>query len=74
MHGYADRALRYARAVVAGEIVACKWTRLACERQLKDLERSEADAAWPWRFDVDAAERPFEIGRASCRERVSKQV
>jgi phage terminase large subunit-like protein len=56
--GYVDRAQRYARAVVAGEIQACKWTRLACERQLRDLERSESDPAWPWRFDLEAAERP----------------
>jgi phage terminase large subunit-like protein len=56
--GYAARALRYAQAVVAGEIIACKWTRLACERQINDLARSEADPAWPWRFDVEAAERP----------------
>jgi phage terminase large subunit-like protein len=58
MHGYADRALRYAQAVVAGEILACKWTRLACERQLRDLARAESDPDWPWRFDVTAAERP----------------
>lgn len=58
MEGYVDRALRYARAVVAGEILACKWTRLACERQLRDLERAESDPDWPWRFDVVAAERP----------------
>lgn len=58
MYGYVDRATQYARAVVAGEIGACKWTRLACERQLRDLERSEQDPNWPWRFDVGAAERP----------------
>lgn len=57
-HGYVERAQRYARAVVAGEIPACKWTRLACERQLKDLARSESDPAWPWVFDLELAERP----------------
>ena len=57
-HGYVERALRYAHAVVEGEIPACKWTRLACERQIKDLARSEADAGWPWRFDLELAERP----------------
>ncbi len=57
-HGYVERALRYARGVVAGDLPACQWTRLACERQLKDLERSESDAGWPWRFDVELAERP----------------
>lgn len=32
-------ALQYAREVVDGDIVACKWVRLACKRQLDDLER-----------------------------------
>jgi phage terminase large subunit-like protein len=58
MHGYVDRALRYARSVVAGEIEACKWARLACERQLRDLDRAERDPAWPYVFDRDRAERP----------------
>lgn len=56
-HGYVERALRYARGVVAGEMPACQWTRLACERQLRDLDRAPGDD-WPWRFDVDLAERP----------------
>lgn len=57
MSRYVDAALEYARAVVAGEIKACKWTRLACQRQLDDLEREAADD-WPWVFDHDRAERP----------------
>lgn len=57
-HGYVERALRYARAVVSGEIVAGLLVRLACERQLKDLECSEQDADWPYVFDVERAERP----------------
>ena len=48
--------LTYARGVVAGDIVACKWVRLACRRQLDDLARRK-DADWPYRFDVTAAER-----------------
>ena len=58
MHGYVDRALRYAQAVVAGEIDACKWARLACERQLRDLERAQRDPSWPYTFDPARAERP----------------
>ncbi len=54
-----DRALRYARAVVADEVAACKWTRLACERQLRDLEHASGRPDdWPWVFDEVAAERP----------------
>lgn len=38
--GYAERALRYARAVLAGEVVACKWIKAAAQRQLDDLARA----------------------------------
>ena len=54
---YVDAALAYARAVVAGDLVACKWVKLACQRQLDDLAR-EPSADWPWVFDVTRAERP----------------
>lgn len=33
------KALGYAHDVIAGRVPACKWVRLACERQLRDLER-----------------------------------
>jgi phage terminase large subunit-like protein len=36
---YAAVAKRYARDVVAGKIPACRWVKLACERQLSDLQR-----------------------------------
>lgn len=57
MNKYVEAALGYARAVVAGEIPACKWARLACQRQLDDLER-ETGEDWPWVFSPEAAERP----------------
>ena len=57
MSEYVNAALAYARAVVAGDLVACKWVKLACQRQLDDLER-EPSAEWPWVFDVTRAERP----------------
>lgn len=47
------RARRYAERVVAGEILACQLTRLACERFLRDLARED----WQWRFDNDLADR-----------------
>lgn len=49
-------AERYARAVVKGEILACKWTLLACRRHLGDLGR-EGDPDFPYRFGAEAAER-----------------
>jgi phage terminase large subunit-like protein len=54
---YVAAALAYARAVVAGEQPACKYTRQACERQLADLDRPVSDT-WPWVFDDDRADRP----------------
>jgi len=56
MSRYVEAALGYARAVVGGEIPACKWTILACQRQLDDLDR-EVSEDWPWVFDLDAADR-----------------
>ncbi len=46
---YAGIAEQYARDVVAGKIVACKWVKLACARHLKDRKRSGRD--WPYHFD-----------------------
>lgn len=44
---YLAIAKQYAADVLSGAIPASKWTRLACERFRRDLER-EADPAWPW--------------------------
>lgn len=50
---YHQRAVRYAQRVIAGEIVAGKLTRLACERFVRDLARTD----WQWRFDEALADR-----------------
>jgi phage terminase large subunit-like protein len=47
----ADRAREYARSVVNGETVACKWVRLSCQRFIDDLERDDVE------FDDSAANR-----------------
>jgi phage terminase large subunit-like protein len=60
MNRHVEIATGYARAVVSGEILVSKWTRLACERQLEDLDR-EASDEWPWVFDQDRASRPCEF-------------
>jgi phage terminase large subunit-like protein len=44
---YTGIANRWARDVVTGKVVACKWVRLACERHLADLRRKN----WAYRFD-----------------------
>jgi phage terminase large subunit-like protein len=48
---HVSRGLTYARAVVAGEILAGKYTRLACARQLRDVERDN----FTYKFDRDRA-------------------
>ena len=54
---YAARAERYAQAVVSGDVVAGKWVKAACQRQLDDLARSESDPDWPYVFDAEACGR-----------------
>jgi phage terminase large subunit-like protein len=49
---YVERGLTYARNVVSGTIPACKWVKLACQRQLDDLERWKDDGSpFVWRPD-----------------------
>ncbi len=45
---YTGIAERYARDVVAGKVVACKWVKLACKRHLRDLKRPKK---WGYHFD-----------------------
>lgn len=53
---YATRCERYARAVVAGEVVAGKWVRLACARHLRDLDKTAA-SGYPFEFNERAGAR-----------------
>jgi phage terminase large subunit-like protein len=43
-------ANEYAKHVVAGEILACRWVQLACQRQLDDLKRFKGKNS-PYRFN-----------------------
>lgn len=47
---YFQKAVHYAEQVIAGDIVACQWTRLACERFMRDLA-AQADGSWPYVID-----------------------
>jgi phage terminase large subunit-like protein len=47
---YSEKALQYCRAVVSGEIRACKWVRLACQRHLDDLVKSRGKE-FEYKFD-----------------------
>lgn len=51
-----QKAEEYRKAVLSGEIVACKWVRLACLRQEQDLAKQN-DPDYPYYFDVTAAEK-----------------
>lgn len=55
--GFVERANAYIDDVLSERQVACKWVKLACERQKKDLARVGVDETFPYRFDVEAAER-----------------
>ena len=46
---YADTAKHYAEQVVSGDILACKYVKQACQRQLDDLEKFESgDFGYRW--------------------------
>lgn len=65
---YSAVARQYAEAVVAGTIAAGKWARLACRRQLEDLDRFKGKGS-PYRFNPllrDRAGKPFRPGDNVC--------
>lgn len=47
-------AEQYARDVISGKIVACKWVKLACARHMQDLQHGQQRGLY---FDEEAAER-----------------
>jgi len=53
---YAEKAKRYTKDVMSGEISACEWVKLACKRFLRDLER-EANNEFDFVFNTEKANR-----------------
>lgn len=49
-------AEQYARDVIAGKIVTCKWITLLCQKHLDDLERSQ-EPGHPYYFDPARGEK-----------------
>jgi phage terminase large subunit-like protein len=47
---YVAKANQYVDDVLAGRIIACKWVKLACQRQRDDLAKT-----WEYYFDSEAA-------------------
>jgi phage terminase large subunit-like protein len=50
------KAEAYARDVVEGRILACRWVKLACKRHLDDLTRQNSEG-FPYWFNPEKAER-----------------
>jgi len=50
------RAYVYAEQVMDGEIVACKWVKLACQRFLRDLDRAQTEE-FIYHWDCEKAEK-----------------
>lgn len=66
-------AEQYAADVLSGKQVACKWVRLAVERQVRDLKRAaEKDPSFPFYFDEFAANRPIEFIQEFCHHSKGK--
>ena len=55
-----ERAMKYARQVVAGKIPACRYVRLACQRHLDDLAASRR-REFKYRFDPAKAEKKLKL-------------
>lgn len=56
----------YAEDTVNGLNVTGEWVKRACERHLKDLEKSKSPN-YPWEFDEERAWRPIRFIEAKCR-------
>ena len=56
MKDYSAIAERYCRDVISGEIPACKWVKLACQRHLDDLDW-QSDEGFRYRYDRGRAHK-----------------
>lgn len=69
MLNYGQIAIDYAEQVQSGDILACKWVKLACKRFLNDLERMENDPSFPYVFNplmVDSDGVEYIPGDRAC--------
>ena len=60
MNKYIQAAQNYVQLVQTSAIPACKWVRLAVDRQVEDLQRLPG-ADWPWVFSEEIAARVCEF-------------
>ncbi len=61
-----DKTTKYAKMVLAGEIVAGRLVKLACQRHLNDLKK-EKNKSFPYYFDRETAAVRFEFYKL-CRQ------
>lgn len=65
MKDFAAIATQYARDVVEGRKIACKWERLACQRHLNDL--AKAESGWLYEFNPKLIDRKGKAYRPAQR-------
>jgi len=66
---FGDIVTQYARDVVEGRQLACKWVRLACQRHLNDLARAVL-GNWPYVFNpelIDSKGKAYHPAERVCR-------
>lgn len=56
-----ERAENYIHAVRTGEILSCKWIKLAIERHFADIEKSKTVSTYPFFFDREEADRVLSL-------------
>lgn len=54
------RANQFARDVVRGKVLACRWVKLACQRHLDDIVASRS-ASFKYKFDPAKAEKKLRL-------------
>ena len=67
----------YISSVTSGKVLTCRKTRLACERHLKDLQRSKSDPDYPYVFkpqEVRKVLRFFDFVKTSEGQFAGKSV
>lgn len=58
---------QYALDVVEGRVPACKWARLACQRQINDLARQALDPSFPYVFNPELVDARGKAYRPAVR-------
>ena len=72
MRDYPAIATQYATDVIDGRIPACKWARLACQRQINDLARQDTPG-FPYVFNPELIDR-WTVAPPSSASRSTRRV